>query len=382
MVNFTRKYLLKITLAAFFLCLGFTTLYSYTLVDLNFTLINNEAWESFRSAVIQIGYFRRDLSWIIYLTLILLLYVFHFIFSIKYKKINAVKLALVIGSILLFSYPALSHDFFNYMFDARIVTFYNQSPYLHRALDFEKFGDTWLRFMHWTHRTYPYGPAWLFLTLVPSFLSFGKLFINFFAFKLTFVIFYLFSVYYLNKMNKSAALFFATNPLVIIEGLVTPHNDLAGVAFAIIGIYYLFKKKNILPRLFLIFSAGIKYITVQTIFLTGEKNSRRNLLLFCVQIIILLALSYNIGIQPWYFLTIFVFLPFYEQFIYKLNIFFAGLLFSYYPYIRLGGWDKPEKVALKHNIIAVFFVLNLLYLLYVYKIKKTRADFKTRAVRG
>ena len=76
-------------------------------------------------------------------------------------------------------------------------------------------------------------------------------------------------------------------------------------------------------------------------------------------------LTFRSEIQPWYYLSVFAFLPFFEEFIGKLNIFWAGLLFSYYPYIYLGGWDKPEKVVLKHNIIIAFAVLNALYLIFL-----------------
>jgi len=88
------------------------------------------------------------------------------IFIRNFKRYNPLLISILIGVGLLFSYPFLSHDLFNYLFDAKIVTFYHQNPYILKALDFPS--DPWLRFMHWTHRTYPYGPSFLFLTLVPS----------------------------------------------------------------------------------------------------------------------------------------------------------------------------------------------------------------------
>ena len=38
---------------------------------------------------------------------------------------------------------------------------------------------------------------------------------------------------------------------------------------------------------------------------------------------------------------------------------------SYYPYIRLGGWDTEDKVVLKEQIILVFTIMNVLYFVYV-----------------
>jgi len=243
------------------------------------------------------------------------------------------------------------------------LTFYGKNPYLYKALDFSS--DPWLRFMHWTHRTYPYGPVFLLITLVPSFFSFGKFIISFFLFKITWLFFYLLAVYYLNKLNKKWAIIFTTHPLILIEGLVNAHNDLIATSLAIIGIYYLFKEKNLFARLLLLLSGGIKYITLPLIFLVRPKTHPRGVVLILIGLLIILGyLTFFSEIQPWYFLVLFVFLPYFEKLVYRLNIFFLGLLLSYYPYIRLGGWDSVEKLSLKHIIILAFSIINLIYFLW------------------
>lgn len=338
------------------------SLYSYALVDPNVTFINHPLWNQFRNIVLPLGYFQREQSWYIYLILIVLLFIFHFNVLKHFKKYQPLNIALATGIILLFSYPFLSHDFFNYLFDAKIVTFYHQNPYLQKALDFPS--DPWLRFMHWTHRTYPYGPVFLGLSLIPSFLSFGKFILSFLFFKATLILFYVLSVYFLQKMNKKWAIIFATHPLILVEGLVNGHNDMFALSLGIIGIYYLLNSKSsqIQSRLFLILSGGIKYITFPLIFLT-KKNSKINALLFAVIILILTYLSISSEIQPWYFLALFIFLPYYEVLLSRFNLFFAGLLLSYYPYIRLGGWDSADKVNMKHQIIFWFFIINAVVIL-------------------
>ena len=386
------------------------SIYSYSLIDPNITFFQTKWWELFREKMVYFGYYQRQTSWLVYLTLVILLFIFHCFFSKKYKQFNPLKLALFIGAILLISYPFLSHDFLNYMFDARIVTFYQQNPYLYKALDFPT--DPWLRFMHWTHRTYPYGPIFLWITVIPSFLSLGKFVLSFFFFKLTFVIFYILAVFFLNKLNKKYAMFFATNPLIIIEGLVNSHNDLIGVSLAIIGIYFLFHpprhsntpprhpersegssvayftlspfarffghlrslrmtKGEVVARLFFILSLGIKFITFP-ITLLMRKNLKWNKVIFAFLIGIIIYLSIESEIQPWYFLNLFIFLPFFVQSIKRLDIFFFGLLVSYYPYIRLGGWDSLDKINLKHIIIGIFFIINITYSL-LFKLKHHNA---------
>lgn len=355
-----------ITLYLIFLAL--LTLYSYALIDPNLTLVNSSLWTYFRNQMVYLGYYQRQWSWFIYLGLVIGLFIFSYRLSVKRKNYSSLKIALLTGVTLLFSYPFLSHDFFNYIFDAKIVTHYFKNPYFYKPMDFPT--DPWLRFMHWTHRTYPYGPTFLLITLIPSFLAMEKFILNFFFFKLTWFIFYFLAVYYLNKLNKKWAIIFATHPLVIIEGLINLHNDLIAVSLAIIGLYYLFRKKNLTARLLLLLSGGIKYITIPLVFI--KKNSLTTKLIFIFTLLILGYLSLFREIQPWYFLILFAFLPFYEELINRLNVFFAGILLSYYPYIRLGGWDSVEKLSLKHIIIVGSLIINFIYYFWA-KFKNEKA---------
>lgn len=337
------------------------SVYSFSLIDPNLTFFQTSWWEIFRDKMVYFGYYQRDFSWLVYLILIVLLFAFHYYLLKKYKQFNPIKIAIIIGLIFLFSYPFLSHDFFNYMFDAKIATYYHKNPYFYKALDFPN--DQWLRFMHWTHRTYPYGPTFLLLTLIPSFLSFGKFVLSFIFFKSMFVLFYLATVYFLQRLNKLWAIFFATNPLIIIEGLVSSHNDLVAVSLAIFGIYYCAKNKNLIGRLLFLFSGGIKFITFPLLLWT-RSYPKLHRFIFLVIIGILVYLSLKSEIQPWYFLNLFIFLPFFYRWINRLNIFFFGLLISYYPFIRLGAWDSPYKINLKHIIIIIFGLINIFYFLF------------------
>ena len=360
-------------IALYYFLLFILSIYSYALVDPNLTLVSSDWWAIFRLKMVELGYYRRDISWLIYLVIIILLFVFNYFFIQKYKHLSVIKIAIFTGLILLFSYPFLSHDFFNYMFDAKIATYYHKNPYFYKALDFPS--DPWLRFLQWTHRTYPYGPVFLLITLAPSFLSLGKFILSFLFFKLTFVFFYFLAVFYLNKINKKYAIALATNPLVIVEGLVNSHNDFIAVSLGIVGVYFLLRSRSKIFRLFFLLSAGIKYISFPLIFLT-RNNKKWNKIIFAWLFGVLIYLSFKSEIQPWYFLNLFIFLPLIKETINlptqagRLDLFFFGLLVSYYPYIRLGGWDKAEKISLKHWIIAIALILNVVYLL-ILRIKKS-----------
>lgn len=336
------------------------TIYSYVLVDPNLTLINHPLWAKFRAPMVQFGYFDRIHSMQIFLCLLILLFTLQY-FIVKNKQIKPLFLALVISIPLVISYPFLSHDFFNYLFDAKIVTLYHQNPYLFRALDFPD--DPWIPFMHWTHRTYPYGPLFLLITLIPSFLSMGKLILAFVFFKATWIFFYITSVFLANKINREFALYFATSPIVIIEGLMNAHNDFIGVCLMILGIYLLFQNKNIKSRLVLLFSVGIKYSTLPALFLSkNNKWINSIVLLSSIGIIVYIALTREI--QQWYLLNLIPFLIFFPRLQDIFSILSVGFLLSYYPYIALGENTNSDYIVIKNSIVLLTLIVTAIFALY------------------
>lgn len=323
-----------------------------------------------RNTLLPIGYYQRGLSFFLYACLVIFLFFFHFYFLKQGKKIKLHAIIIPIVLLTILSYPFLSHDFFNYLFDARILTFYHKNPYLFKALDFPH--DHWLRFMHWVHRPYPYGPFFLIITIIPSFLSFGKFVLSFLFLKLTYVLFYLIAVMTLKKMNHQWAVFYATHPLILIEGLVNAHNDFIGLSLGIWGIYFLLGRKTVLRAyIMMFFSTGIKYITAPLLLMSKKTRSASAMMIFILQITIIIFFSIKGEMQPWYFLALFAFLPFFDKLLSRLTLFFSGLLISYYPYVRMGGWDTIEKVQLKHTIIFICASLNLIYLALIFLRRKS-----------
>ncbi len=343
--------------------LGCASVYSYVLLDPNITFLNHPLWTSFRDSAVQIGYHQRALSTTLYLVFIGLFTTIHWWTIRRGKKIDPVKTAFLVGGILTFSYPFLSHDFFNYMFDAKILTTYHQNPYVHPALDYPS--DTWLRFMHWIHRPYPYGPVFLAITAVPAFLGMGKFIIHFFALKLVTALFYIATVYFLSKVDKKSALLYATQPLVIVEGLISSHNEIFAVALGIMGLYYMAQQKGVMSTILLIFSAGVKFMSFPFMIVERYKYSWLNYASLIGMIIVLLYAAIKVEVQAWYFLNLFFYLPIFPEFIKRLQIFFTGLLLSYYPYMLWGGWDSQDKIDVKHWIIWIALILNAIYLIYV-----------------
>jgi hypothetical protein len=329
------------------------TIFSYTQVDLNLTLLNWQPYLDIQKQLTILGYFNRPLNSSIFLLLFSLLFVQYLFLLVKTAK-NGLDikqiwtLALVTSAILFFSYTIFSHDFFNYLFDARILTKYGLNPYEYKALDFPQ--DTWTRFMHWTHRNYPYGPVWLLITVIPSILGFGKLIITIALFKLVFIASYLIIVHYLIKwftlskqQDKSAfaITLFAFSPIILIDGLISPHLDIVMVAFFTVAMYYYWKyyldnsvkKDKIMALIYFLLSVGVKYATIlffPLFFLNPKKITQVKWLLlgFIAALISVAAQSYQGKTYSWYFILVLVILSYSVSYLKKSKIALFSLVLS------------------------------------------------------
>src|SRR3989344_5690764 len=343
----------------------FLFLYSFTQVDLGLTLTKWSIWQVAQKFFQSIGYFNRPFSAFLYILIISLLFIFYlsFLFLANKNRIGKRQVWIMIlftGVLLAFSYNAFSYDLFNYIFDAKIVTHYHQNPYLQKALDYP--GDPMLSFMHWTHRLYPYGPVWLFLTVPLSFLGFQFFLPTFFLFKILMSASFVGSVFYIGKIVRKISpenevfslIFFGLNPLVIIESLVSAHNDIVMSSLLLMSIYLLINNKYIRSIFILILSIGIKYATIilipfylVSIFFSKKKKIEWQvfILLLIFPMILSIALaSLRTNFQPWYLLYV---LPLAALISKKFYIFVPAVVISFFsllqyaPFLYLGNWDKP-----------------------------------------
>jgi hypothetical protein len=368
---------LKALLVGYLLTVVGLFLYSFTQIDLGLTLSEASIWQSAEKFFKNIGYFQRPLSAYFFTGIVISLFFFYLTFLIlaykqKIKKSTAWFLIISTALILNFSYNAFSYDLFNYIFDAKIVTFYQQNPYVHKALDFP--GDPMLSFMHWTHRVYPYGPIWLGLTVPLSFVGFQIFLPTFFLFKTLSTLSFLATAFFIGKILRKfsakdeifGVIFFALNPLVIIESLVSSHNDIITMFFLTISIYLLMVNKYIRSILLLILSIGIKFTSIFVIpiylfvyfFRKIRKNPNFDLifsLLAISMIVPIVAASYRTNYQPWYLLNI---LPLIALVAKKYYFFIPAIVFSllsvfmYLPFIYLGNWNDPVPRILNWMIVA------------------------------
>ena len=368
----------KILFISYGLVLVALFLYSFTQVDLSLTFSRMPFIRAVVDSSKHIGYFQRPLSAGIYLTILSLLFIFYAVFlylahkGVLTKK-EVLKLILGSGILLLFSYNAFSYDLFNYIFDAKIITHYHQNPYIQKALDYPN--DPMLTFMHWTHRTYPYGPVWLIFTVPLSFLGFNFFIPTFFFFKALMAGSFVASAYFIGKILQKTnpkkevlgLVFFGLQPLLLIECLVSAHIDIVMMMFALWAVYLLLKKQYVRSSILFIVSIGIKFATLvlAPIFLILFWYQKRGktpvwgfvfFLATVLMVITTIVASTRTNFQPWYLVGPLTFAAFLVDSPYiivaSILISFFAML-TYLPFLYLGNWDPPVP-----NLLTIFYQIS------------------------
>jgi hypothetical protein len=282
-------------LVIFILILFLYSLFSYILTEPNLILSSHPLYWNFQLAMWEKFYHQSQFITASYIFLILMLFLcFAWILSELKKDRSPLKLNLkskylwlygLILTPLSLSYNALSHDIFNYAFNARMVLKWGYNPHVKTALDFIQIDD-WVRFMHNIHTTAPYGYGWTVISLIPAFLGMEKFLPSLFFFRL-FMILSIFLLYValqhlsntINKRNLNLyelALVFL-NPLLLLEVVSNYHNDLWMMAPAVLSVSMLLRmfqpkmsEKSFKYKMFyflilillLLFSISIKIVTI------------------------------------------------------------------------------------------------------------------------
>lgn len=375
-----------------FLCLLFAWVvaacalffYSFTQVDLALTLTSVSIWQSIQRAFQSIGYFYRPISTGIYIGILFLFYGLYGVtaYIASQKKLTTSHLWRIIGSmvvILLLSYPAFSYDMFNYMFTAKTVLVYHKNPYDVIALQFVGI-EPWLSFMRWTHLPSAYTPLWILLTLPAYMLGFGYFLVVLWNIKLLVAISYVIAIWYMEKILRivdpdHAALgmvVFALNPLVIIETLVSSHNDMVMMAIVLVALYYFLIKKPWQSFFFLAASVAMKLMTIFLVpifFLQGIiRKYRADLRIEQHRFILLLAMLFGFflvtlqrEVLPWYWVWIMPFVALVPRKGWVIVIstgISLGLLLRYAPFLYYGHWDPPVPM-MKSWVTFIPIVLSI-----------------------
>lgn len=294
-----------------------TFIYSYGFVDLNLTLSSHPILFNFVSNMQQLVYFDRQLSLKVFVGLVLITFA-AYLLTLNYFSKNTAKfpwrMIIFLAIIFSLSYPMLSSDVFKYLFSAKEILVYHANPYLVTPDTFPD--DTWIRFMRWVHTTTPYGPVFTALAIPYYLIGFGKFVPILYLFKLDQAAWYLLTIWLIGKITESqkwakskvvvAQLFFALNPLIIMEWLVNAHNDAIMISLLLLSIYLLIIQKKLWSFVSILLSIGIKYVTaifLPLIFFPNILKKYFTLVIYYLLIVLTLVpllYHYSWQYQPWY----------------------------------------------------------------------------------
>lgn len=354
------------------------TIFSYVFIDPNFSYLKD-----FYSGF---AFSNRLLVTIFYVFSIVIFFIFYGIFiylGVK-KKLNLKEIFLILGvtvASLFFSYPAiLSYDIFNYIVTSKVLFFYHENPYIIMPIEFV--GDPLLAFTHAANKIALYGPFWVLLTGIPYLLGFGNFIVILFSFKLLGLLFYLGTVFLIWKISRNilSLILFFLNPLVVIETLISGHNDIVMIFLVLLSFFLLTKKKIFLGIVFLILSIFIKYATIFLIpiflyvvwRLVKNKGIDWTKVYFFSSLLMLIAFLLSPireEIYPWYaiwFISFAFLIPNKKILLYTSIAFSFSLLLRYAPYMLTGTY-AGQTPFIKEIISFIPPVLVFIY--YVLKKK-------------
>lgn len=218
-----------------------------------------------------------------------------------------------------------------------------------------------------------------------SLIGFDVFLLTFFIFKALMAASYVGTAYLIGKILRKMSpkreflgvAFFALNPLVIIESLISSHNDIAMLFFAVWAFYLCLDNKYIRALILLALSVGVKFATIFILpvliygLLTKKfKNTSwetfaAGICIFMTAAIVVASIRTNF--QPWYLLYV---LPFaalipnkYFISVPLVVMSFASLL-MYFPYLYTGNWDPPIPsqlfwITVAGVIVSIISVLSI-----------------------
>lgn len=358
---------MKIILIIYTIFLATFSLFSYLFIDQNLIYL-----QRFYTGFANLN---REVVSIVYFVILVVLFAFYVYFLRKITKKILIILILISICSLFFSYPAiLSYDIFNYIFTAKVLFLYKENPFIIMPIEF--LGDPMLLFTHAANKVALYGPSWVGITGAPYLLGFNNFILTLFNFKAVVLLFYLGIIYLIYKItnNLDNVAYFALSPLVLIETLVSGHNDVSMMFFALLAIYLLKKERIILAFSFLAISILIKYATIFLIlvfiyflFLKLKKRKveweRVNLYSFLSMFLIFFLSPIRGEVYPWYGIWFLVFIPLLN--IKALRIFGIVISFSlllrYIPYMYLGTYFGLSAVLRESVTYIPLFIFVIIY---------------------
>jgi len=343
-----------------FICVLFT-FFTYGYIDTNLHLSQSTFFLRLQQPLEALVFQMRPLATLIFFMALSSLFVLYEWFLKNSEKLfNLKKLFLFISGIaliFLFSFPAFSYDIFNYITTAKVTFFHKENPYL--VMPVEIANEPYLAFTRAANKVALYGPVWILLTAIPHYLGAGDIWQTIIAFKFLNFFTYLLLSYLIYQMTKSvrSVLFFALNPLVLIEILISSHNDSTMMAFLLLGMLLWFSKglgKKLIGLSAIFASMLIKGATIVVAPLLFMKNISKEKFLFYTYLLLafvfFIAAPLREELYPWYAVWLVTIAACLDRKKYSLLIGFTMVLsfaleLRHIPYMYMGYYEGVGPLA-------------------------------------
>jgi hypothetical protein len=292
---------------------------------------------------------------------------------VSQKKITVQKVFryICMAAIILFlGFPGFSYDIFNYMATAKVTYAWHENPYI--VMPIEISNEPMLTYMHAANKVALYGPVWIMISAIPHYLGFGNPLVTVYLFKLLAIGSYVgvsWLVWRLSEKNIWALTFFALNPIVLTEIILSGHNDAVMMFFALLSFYLLKKKKYIFSIAVLMCSILIKYATILLVpvyLYAIIKGIRKEIWVWSAILMYIAFLLSPIReeIYSWYFIWPLVFLALIpgESLLVWLSYGFTfGLPLRLAPFIYSQSWAGMTPIVKKFVTFIPPAISGLLY---------------------
>ena len=226
----------------------------------------------------------------------------------KYFKSKNGMIAFVIITSLIYTciLPMTSSDVFYYMATGHIEAKYDVNPYYTTVQDIidnndvEKDNIIQKSPTVWRETLVVYGPLNAKVNMILSKIAGDNINISLFVFKLFNLIIHLINmylIYIITNKKKVFALIYGINPFVLYELLSNVHNESLMILFMLCAMYFLIKKKRLIPSIIMLaLATTVKYIAILIVpfvviyFLKDKKVSQRIIISICMAIIYTLTI--------------------------------------------------------------------------------------------
>lgn len=328
----------------------------------------------------------KNISTIMYLILLIISSVIYVLMIGKNKIFQNIKQLLiyvgVISLIFMVMLPWTSSDIFYYMGVGEIDSVYHQNPYYVTIEDVynENKGNIQDEILEksvtnpWSSTTVVYGPMAQLLFKITTKISFKNVDLCLFMFKIINILLHILNCYLIYKITKKIkfSIIYGLNPLIFLEFIGNVHHDIVIVTFVLLALYFLLKKKQIVPSvIFLSIATGIKYypilllpIVILYYFKDEKKISRRIIkcMKYGILFVVVLALQYLIYAKDFSILTAMLI----QNSKYYKTI-YAGLAF---------GFEKQMPVIEMRRLVLIIFVVAYIKFCFKLLFKKEQKFYK------